>query len=76
MEGGKPRRGLPQRRLIACAVILVFLFVWIGLCATISGLLPKTPLTQLLFYAVAGTCWGLPVLPVISWSEAYRKRRK
>ena len=67
---------LPQRRAVACAVILVILILWILGAAAIAEHLPDSQLARLAFYAIAGTCWGLPVIPIISWSENYRKRGK
>jgi hypothetical protein len=72
-----PRKGLslPVRRAIACAGILVFVVVYIMVASDIGRHLPDNPLVQLLFYALAGTLWGVPVLPLISWSEAYRRKK-
>jgi hypothetical protein len=67
---------LPLRRLIACLGIIVFLSLYIALISNIGQALPNNPLVQLLFYGLAGTLWGIPVIPIISWSEAYRSRRK
>lgn len=72
---GLPVISLGTRRLIACAAILVFLVFWIWAAASIGGLLPRQPWIQLVYYAVAGMGWGLPILPVISWSENYKGRK-
>ncbi len=67
---------LPQKRLIACVFILVFVVLWIVAASAIARHLPDSQLARLAFYAIAGTCWGLPVLPVISWSENYTGRKR
>ena len=67
---------LPKRRLIACAAILVILALWVLAAATLAEHLPNNALAQLLFYAVAGIGWAAPVIPVISWSENYKGRKK
>jgi len=66
---------LRARRAIACAGILVFVIVYIMVASDIGRHLPNNPLIQLLFYALAGTLWGVPVIPLISWSEAYRRKK-
>jgi hypothetical protein len=55
------------RSLIASAVMLVFLITYIWLAITIGGLLPDTPWFTLPYYAVVGTAWGLPLIPLLSW---------
>ena len=67
---------LPQRRAIACAAILVILVLWILAAAAIADHLPQNALLALAFYAVAGIGWCLPVIPVIAWSENYRRSGK
>ncbi len=67
---------LPKRRLVACAAILVILLLWVLAVSALAEHLPKNQLVQLLFYAVAGIGWALPVIPVISWSENYKSRKK
>ena len=68
--------GLPQRRAIACAAILVILVAWIVAAAALADHLPKNALLALAFYAIAGIGWCLPVIPVIAWSENYRRPTK
>lgn len=76
MDAPRKALSLPVRRAIACAGILVFVVVYIMVASDIGRRLPDHPLVQLLFYALAGTLWGVPVLPLISWSEAYRRKKK
>jgi len=73
-----PARGLslPLRRAIACVGIILFLIFYVGLISNIGQRLPDHPLIRMLFYGLAGIVWGIPVLPIISWSENYKKRPK
>ncbi|HVZ30252.1 MAG TPA: DUF2842 domain-containing protein [Asticcacaulis sp.] len=65
---------LPHRRLVACVGIVVFLVAYVMGVSDIGRHLPDNALVQLLFYALAGTLWGVPVLPLISWSENYKSK--
>ncbi|CAL4867741.1 hypothetical protein MMA231_02007 [Asticcacaulis sp. MM231] len=74
----EPVKGLrlPQRRLIACIGIVVFLAVYVVIVTAIAGFLHGGKITALVFFALAGTLWGLPIIPLISWSENYKKKKK
>ncbi len=67
---------LPQRRAIACFGIIVFLVAYVVIASDIGSRLPQVLWAQLLFYGLAGTLWGVPILPLISWSEDYKSKRK
>lgn len=55
------------KKLIGSAVLLVFLAGYIWAATAIAEMIPdQTPL-KALFYVVAGLCWGVPILPLISW---------
>ena len=74
----EPVKGLslPQRRLIACIGIVVFLAVYVVIVTAIAGFLHGGKITALIYFALAGTLWGLPIIPLISWSENYKKKKK
>ena len=57
------------RRFVAAVGMLAFLTFWIWGAVTLSTRLPDNFLIELLFYAVAGTCWGLPLFPMLKWAE-------
>jgi len=57
------------RRLIASIGVLAFLTFWVWGAVTLSTRLPDNFLVELLFYALAGTCWGLPLIPLLKWAE-------
>jgi hypothetical protein len=74
LQDPKPNLGL--RRLIASLGIIVFLFGYVVVVSDVGRHLPQNNvLLTLLYYALAGTLWGVPVLPLISWSGAYKKSR-
>jgi hypothetical protein len=61
--------GLRTRRAIASVGIVVFLAFYVWLAIFVGERVPDHPLATLLYYAVAGTAWGLPLLPLLSWAE-------
>jgi hypothetical protein len=65
---------LGWRRLIACIAILLFLGVYIVAVISIGAMLGDRGAWTMIFYAAAGLLWGVPVLPIISWSEAYKRK--
>jgi hypothetical protein len=70
------RPNLALRRVIASVGIIVFLCGYVvGVSDLGRHLPPHNTLLTLLYYALAGTLWGVPILPLISWSEAYKKAR-
>jgi hypothetical protein len=34
---------------------------------SLHGLLPRNFLLELVFFAVAGVAWGLPLFPLLAW---------
>ena len=60
------------RKLIGLFGILGFLLLYIGLVAKVGAYVPKHGPWQLFFYLVAGVCWGVPILPLISWMNQGR----
>lgn len=62
------------RRAVAAGGVLVFLAAWIWGVVTLGARLPDNWLIQLLFYGVAGTAWGLPLIPLLRWAERGPRR--
>jgi hypothetical protein len=60
------------RKLIGLVGMMVFLGAYIWLMATIGEHMPAHWAAQVVFYAVAGVCWGIPILPLISWMNRGR----
>ncbi len=57
-----------SRKLVGMLVLLVGLALYIGLAVTIATTwLPGHWAAQLLFYAVAGVAWAIPLRPFMAW---------
>ncbi|UDF02315.1 DUF2842 domain-containing protein [Asticcacaulis sp. AND118] len=67
---------LPVRRVIACVGIVLFLTVYVVIISSIGQRLPDNQIVRLLFYGLSGILWGIPVLPIISWSENYKRKKR
>jgi len=57
------------RRFVAAVGVLAFLTFYIWAAISIGERLPDGWWIDLLFYAVAGTAWGLPLIPLLRWAE-------
>jgi hypothetical protein len=67
------RRMNPRvRKLIGLAGILAFLVLYVGLIAKLAARVPDHGPWQLAFFGLAGVCWGVPILPLISWMNRER----
>lgn len=60
------------RKLIGLVGVLAILAVWIWAASAIGERLPQHPLVLVIYYAVAGLGWGLPVMPLIAWMNRGR----
>jgi hypothetical protein len=61
--------GLRTRRAVASGGIVVFLTAYIWAAIAVGERIPDHPLALLAYYALAGTLWGLPLFPLLSWAE-------
>jgi hypothetical protein len=55
------------RKLIGLFGILAFILFYLGLIIRLAAYVPAHGPLQFAFYALAGVCWGVPILPLISW---------
>ncbi|MBI1250145.1 MAG: DUF2842 domain-containing protein [Alphaproteobacteria bacterium] len=56
------------KRAVGSVVILVFLAIYVVAAVSIGERLAGAPpWATLLFYAIAGTAWGLPLKPLFDW---------
>lgn len=62
------------RRAVAAAGVLLFLAAWVWGAVSLGARLPNNPWIQLLFYGVAGTAWGVPLIPLLRWAERGPRR--
>jgi hypothetical protein len=60
------------RKLIGLFGILAFLVAYAVIVATAGDYVPKHWAAQMIYYVVAGTAWGVPILPLISWMNRGR----
>lgn len=60
------------RKLIGLFAILAFLTLYIAVAARLSDLVPSSGPWKFLYFALAGTLWGVPLFPLISWMSRGR----
>ena len=60
------------RKLIGLFGILAFLLLYIGLVVRVAEFVPNHGPLQFAFFALAGVCWGVPILPLLSWMNRGR----
>jgi hypothetical protein len=60
------------RKAIGGAAMLVFLGAYIWAMSTLGEKVPDQWLAKLAFYMVAGTAWGVPLIPLIAWMNRGR----
>ena len=60
------------RKLIGLVGILAYVLFYIGAVASLAKYIPDHGPLQFAFYALAGICWGIPILPLISWINRER----
>ncbi|MBL8770459.1 MAG: DUF2842 domain-containing protein [Phenylobacterium sp.] len=57
------------RKFVGMLAILAFLFVYVIVAVTVGERLPSHWAAQLVFYALAGILWWVPLAPLIRWME-------
>jgi hypothetical protein len=60
------------RKAIGSVGILAFLIAYAWAVSTVGDHVPKAWYAQLIYYVVAGTAWGLPIIPLITWMNRER----
>ena len=61
--------GPRTRKAVASIGVLVFLAVYIVAVIALARFIPTAWWAQVLYFAVAGLAWGVPILPLIKWAE-------
>jgi hypothetical protein len=62
-----------SRKAAGIALILLLIFVWAVLVASLAQVVGKWPvLVQAPFYLIMGLAWILPLKPLLRWSETGR----
>ena len=57
------------RRLVAAFGAVAFLAFYVWAAIAIGDRLPDSMWIDLVFFAVAGIAWGLPLIPLLRWAE-------
>jgi len=57
------------RRVVASFGAVGFLVFWIWGALAIGEHLPDAMWVKLIYFAVAGTAWGVPLFPLIAWAN-------
>ena len=61
--------GARTRRFVATVGVLLFLTFWVWGAVSINDRLPDIWWLDLIFFAVAGIGWGVPLIPLLRWAE-------
>ncbi|WP_313003616.1 DUF2842 domain-containing protein [Brevundimonas sp.] len=61
--------GARTRRFVATIGVLLFLSFWVWGAVAINDRLPDIWWLDLIFFAVAGIGWGIPLIPLLRWAE-------
>ena len=61
--------GARTRRFVATVGVLLFLTFWVWGAVSINDRLPDIWWLDLIFFAVAGIGWGVPLIPMLRWAE-------
>ncbi len=60
------------RSFVGSMAILIFMAVYIVAATHVADRLPDNDAIKMVFFAVAGLLWGIPILPVIWWMNRGR----
>ena len=60
------------RKLVGSIGVLVFLAFYIWAATAIAEWLPDSTVVQLVYFALVGTLWGVPLFPLIAWVQRGR----
>lgn len=67
--------GLRTRRFLAGLGTLAFLAFYVWAVIAIGDRLPDSMWIDLAFFGIAGTAWGLPLIPLLRWAEGGTQRK-
>ena len=55
------------RNFLGGIAILVFLAVYVWIAVVVGDHLPDHWAARLAYFAIVGTAWGVPLIPLLSW---------
>lgn len=61
--------GPRTRKAVAAVAVLAFLCFYVWLAVGLAERIPDLWWAKVLYFAIAGTAWGLPIIPLIGWAE-------
>ena len=64
------------RKFVGSLAVLAFLALYVWAAAGVAERLPDQAVVQLVYFVLAGTLWGVPLLPLITWIQSGRWGRK
>lgn len=68
--------GARTRRAAAAVAILVYLAAYIAGAVTLADRLPNVAWMRLAYFVAAGLVWVIPVMPILTWAEHGRIRKR
>ena len=55
------------RNFLGGIAILVFMAVYVWIAVVVGDHLPDHWAARLAYFAIVGTAWGIPLIPLLSW---------
>ena len=63
----QPAMSSSARKFIGMVALAIFLLVYLVTASVVGDRLPDNLAVKLVYFALAGTLWGLPLFPLIKW---------
>jgi hypothetical protein len=70
--------GARTRKFIGLIALLGFMFAYVIAAITVADRLPENTLVQLAYFVVVGSCWFIPIIPLVrwmNWGRAFHPRQ-
>ncbi len=64
------------KKILGSIFICIFVLFWIWLAGSLSLFVPDNRVLEMIYYAVAGLGWAVPVMPILFWMETVKKKPK
>ena len=61
-----------SRKLVGALFMVGFLIFYAVAAASLADKLPDQPYVKLIYFALVGVLWGVPMLPLIVWMNRSR----
>ena len=68
----QPAMSSGARKLIGMVALAIFLLVYVIGASLVGDRLPDNLAVKLVYFALAGTLWGVPLFPLIKWMNRER----